>query len=68
MKVRTWEQLLQDPRVAEVWSEDNDGVDYWVALKWPWVDRDGCGTIHEWSKKACIECLNSSEKSNEVPK
>lgn len=57
-KVRTWRQLLSDPRVETVWTEDNDGKDYWIQLAPGW-ECDGCVAIHEWSKAACIEALNS---------
>lgn len=60
-KVRTWKQLLADPRVAETWTESNDGVDYWVALKSPWL-YEGQSCIHEWSKGACIDGLNLVER------
>lgn len=64
-KVRTWKQLLSDPRVAEVWTEENDGTDYWVALKWPW-EYEGQGQIHEWSKCECIDALNSTVRKGGV--
>ena len=60
-KVTTWKQLLADPRVSEVWSEDTDGVDYWVALK-PGYHSEGLSCIHEWSKKECITELNNVEE------
>ena len=40
-------QANNPDKIEEVWSEDNDGKDYWVALKPGWI----CGevhTIHEW--------------------
>jgi hypothetical protein len=59
-KVKTWAGLLKDPRVQETWTENNDGVDYWVVLKSPWKTCDGVGSIHEWSKADCIRELNAS--------
>lgn len=57
MKVKTWKQLLADPRVAKVWTENNDGVDYWVELN-SGYNYDGQTCIHEWSKIDCITKLN----------
>jgi hypothetical protein len=60
-KVTSWNELLADSRVEEVWTENNDGVDYWVMLKPPY-EYDGCVCIHEWSKSKCISALNSLDK------
>jgi len=58
-KVTTWKQLLADPRVkaAEIWREDNDGLDYWVPLA-DGFTYQGSSCIHEWTKKECIASLN----------
>jgi len=64
--VKTWQQLLNDPRVKsnEIWSEfENDGKDYWVPLA-NGFNNDGCSIIHEWSKKACINKLNQVKVGN----
>jgi hypothetical protein len=63
MKIKTWKELRADPRVAEVWSEDDDGVEYWVVLNAPWKTADGLSTIHEWSQSACIRELNLAVSS-----
>lgn len=62
--VRTWKQLVADPRVKgdEIWIEDNDGKDYWVPLA-EGFQYEGCICIHEWSKKACINALNNTTKT-----
>jgi hypothetical protein len=64
--VRTWKQLLADPRViaSEIWSEDNDGIDYWIPLA-EGYQYEGQSCIHEWSKQSCIDALNSVEAVNE---
>ena len=66
MQIRTWKQLLNDPRVVSVWTEANDGTDYWVVLKDEWVTDEGGSFIHEWSKRECILELNHVRKRTEL--
>tara|TARA_R110000868_G_scaffold73521_4_gene213199 strand:+ start:12815 stop:13087 length:273 start_codon:yes stop_codon:yes gene_type:complete len=58
-KIKTWKQLLADPRVlaSEIWQEDNDGTDYWIPLADGYT-YEGCSCIHEWSKRDAIDALN----------
>ena len=66
-KVRTWQQLLVDPRIIikEIWHETEnreDGkIDYWIPLA-AGYNWEGCSGIHELTKKACIDSLNQVKK------
>ena len=64
-KVKTWNQLLNDPRVLkdEIWLEDTNvgNLDWWIPLV-DGFNYEGCSCIHEWSKKACIDSLNQVKK------
>jgi hypothetical protein len=56
--VRTWKQLLADPRVANVYKEyDDDMWWWWVELAPGWVSQ-GFRSIHETTKSACIDKIN----------
>lgn len=58
-KVYTLQQVKNDPRVAEVWTENNDGRDYWAALKEGYINGEaGTHTLHEWSVRRLCEVLN----------
>jgi hypothetical protein len=49
-KPRTLADLRSDPRVAEIWREDDgcfgDRASYWLALA-PGLNWDGCSCLHE---------------------
>jgi hypothetical protein len=66
-KIKTWKQLLADPRVRSVHWENNDGEtsggkrslkDVWIELVegWNW---EGCQCVHEWSKADAIAAFNT---------
>ena len=58
--MKSWKQIQSDPRVAEAWSEGEDG--YWVSLKAGLADLKHDPhyphhTIHEWKVKDLNERL-----------
>ena len=65
--IRTWKQLLQDPRVESIHWENNYGEtsrgkisnrDVWINLKKGWLTHDGTSSVHEWSKRDAIRAFN----------
>ena len=66
-KVRTWKQLIADPRIESIDWENNYGEtsggklsnrDVWINLTEGWKTHDGTTTIHEWSKQDAIRAFN----------
>ena len=51
-----------DPRVVEIWSEEeNDGFDIWVSLAHGW-NWNGCSAVHERNCKAIHGAMRSVKK------
>ena len=66
-KRRTLAQIKADPRVVEVWTEEdgcwpdiNRGVAYWATLAAPYR-WEGCSTLHEPSVARLSEALDNVE-------
>lgn len=57
--VKSLDRVARDPRVVEVWSEDEDG--YWAQLA-PGYNWEGCSCLHEWSARALIAALGAVEE------
>jgi len=47
-KWKSLNKLAEDPRITDIWDEDEDGI--WASLA-PGYNNDGCSCIHEWSVK-----------------
>ena len=69
MKIRTFKDILNDPRVSDVSDErkspygDNDGI--WIYLKFPYYNPLTETThIHEYTVKECLDILNNSIINN----
>jgi hypothetical protein len=60
---RTLAQLKADPRIETYWSEDDEEVKHWAALRSPWR-FDQCITIQSSTVKGLLEDLRSTERVN----
>jgi hypothetical protein len=63
-KVKTFAEANKDPRVecafAEFGNMEPNRNDYWINLKEGYIcESMGCGTIHEQTKGACLDLLNT---------
>lgn len=56
-KVRTSNDIANDPRVDGISYEGDDG--WWVILKDDWVFAPDTHIIHEYSIKDCCDVLNN---------
>lgn len=56
-KSRTLTKLAQkDDRISEYeYDPGNDCGEHWLHLVHPWVDADGCGSIHEYTVRDCLD-------------
>ena len=58
-KARTYNDILNDPRVDSVSDERGYGDGIWVYLKKGYINqRLECGTIHEHTIAECCQQLN----------
>ena len=58
-KARTYNDILNDPRVDSVSDERGYGDGIWVYLKQGYINqRLECGTIHEHTIAECCQQLN----------
>lgn len=56
---RTLDPIAADPRVVEVWDEDEDGI--WIALAHGW-NAEGCSCVHAWTVRDAIRDFRSLVK------
>lgn len=59
--MRTIAQLKKDPRVADAFSEGEDG--FWAHLKPGWCEADGSThSVHEWTIRDLLREFRSIRK------
>jgi len=51
-RYKTLDKLAADPRIVEVWDEDDDGL--WALLA-SGYNADGSSCLHGWSVKELLE-------------
>lgn len=55
---RTFKDLKEDPRVQEIYREEDNGI--WIHLKPGWWSMDmECGIIHEGTVNECCRQMGS---------
>ena len=54
-RYKTLDKLAADPRIVEIWDEDEDGI--WASLA-DGYNAEGCSCLHEWTAKELLASVD----------
>lgn len=58
-RYKTLDKLAADPRIVEIWDEQEDGI--WALLA-DGYNADGCSCLHEWTVRDLMHSVNRISK------